>query len=380
MRRAFFHVDEFREVGMEYLPYLACVCDPLVVWSPSSLLLKATQKAILEPRDLLSLVDGENAPVRVIGRAEWLLDEQFRNAHRWEYAPWVEEFDGVIKRFAIEDEKKPLISRRVIIAGREKGFVEADETLGSPIGERVARNLRLLFEKQLLPPGILEKARWAREERSSVPRAILRDMYNHRNAVVSADAQIAMTPSEHMAVLQRIVPNSALSGVTSLEPSGKGYASSADIREAVQVLRKVKAVRNMQELRYFLKSGLKADLHDLMYSRRSLPNLESHLIQKVNEATAIEPLFHRLFRPNDPIALTLTIGGFVLALAMYHFTGKPQWALVSVAVRAAQGPLRKYSLIPEAVRPGDKTRALFYLTFGTTRPRRRQVQELLSRL
>ena len=82
MRRAFFHVDEFREVGMEYLPYLTCVSDPLVVWAPSSILLDATKKTFLKPRDLVSLVDGENAPLRIIGREQWLLDKGFRNAHK----------------------------------------------------------------------------------------------------------------------------------------------------------------------------------------------------------------------------------------------------------------------------------------------------------
>ncbi len=365
---------------MEYLPYLVCLCDPLVVWAPSSLLLKSTREAILEPHHLLSLVEDANAPLRIIGRAEWLLDKQFRNAHRWKYAPWVKGFDEVIMKFAIEDESRPLLSRRVIIAERETGFADADGTLESAHGERVARDLRLLFDKKTLPPGILEKAGWAREQRASVPRAILRDMYNHRNAMVSAGAQTAVTPSEHMAVLQRIVPDSVLSGVTSFDSSGQGSASSVDIREAIQVLKNVKAVRNFKELRHFLKSGLKTDLHDLMYSKRSLPTLESHLIREINETTAVTPLFKRLFRPNDPISLTLTIGGLALALAMYQITGKPQWALVSVAVQAALGPLRKYSIIPEAVRPGDPARALFYLTFGTTRPKRRQVQLLLSRL
>lgn len=325
MMRAFLHVDEFGEHGMAYLPHLACLSDPLVVWGPSPRLLEATP-GFISPRDLLSLVDRSDAPVRIIGRENWLLDKQFRNSHPWPLAAWVEDFDGVLKRLALEDQSKPIPGRRVIVAEPEEGYAKADEILDSPNGEKVAKQLRRLYNAQRLPVGILDKARRARAKRESVPRTILRDVYNHARAIGSAHALVAMTPSEHMAVLHGIVSDPLLPGVTTFDPPGKGYVTAADLREAAQVLRRVKPILSMPELEGFLESGLKSDLHDLMYSPRSTSSLDAHLVQQVNQATVAQPFFKHLFRPNDPIALTLTIGGLALGITSLLLTGHLEWS------------------------------------------------------
>lgn len=379
MRRVFFHVDEFGERGMVNLPYLTCLSDPLVVWAPSALLLQKTAGTFLKPAELLSLIDQPNAPVRIIGRREWLLDKEFRNSRPWPLAHWVEEFDGVVKKFADEDEKKSLsrLERRVIIAEPEKGYDKADEVLNCPEGENVAKRLRQLFDSGCLPIGILEKARRAEADNSSVPREILRDVYNHSRAMDSADAEVAATPCEHMAILQKIVPDSVVTRDTTLQPPGQGYVTAADIRDAVQVLSKVKPVMNMRELSDFLKSGLKKDLHHLMYSPTYELPLGTRLVKEIIEATAVPPLFKDLFQPNDPYTLVLRVVDLMDTIAARSIMmGSLAGSLISVLAEAAQEQLRKYGLVREAVRPGHPVRALFFFIFGTEEPVRSQVDQL----
>ena len=306
------------------------------------------------------------------------MEKQFRDTHPWEHARWVDDFDSKIREFADRDETKPILSRRVIIAEPEQGFQKADKLLSSPRGQGVAQRLRNLYNRRFLPPGISDKADKARADGKSVPRAILRDVYNHSDALISADARVAAAPSEHMAVLLSVVPDQVVPGVTSVEPSGAGLASSADVREAAQMLKKVKPIFTTSELRKFLKSSLRKDLNSLMYSPRSGLSLNAHLVVEVRKATEAVSIIDQVFPSNDPITSALTIGGLLLSLTALGLTHKPDWLLISAAIEAAKPPLRKYSLIPEAVQPGHPARALFYFTFGTRRPVRKQVQKLLS--
>ena len=235
MHRVFLHVDEFGRGGMLHLPYSVCVSGTVIVWAPSSLLLDATTESFLTPSALLSLVDRADAPVRVIGREEWLLSKEFRNSHPWPMAAWNESFDGVLRRFALEDSTRPLQKRRVIIAGRERGFEAAQSLLDGENGTAISRRLNRLFQSGALPIGILEKARRDRSARKSVPRLILRDMINHSDAMRESEAQCAATPCEHMAVLQGIVPNSVTA--TGMElPLSNALASSEDVAAAVRLL------------------------------------------------------------------------------------------------------------------------------------------------
>jgi hypothetical protein len=147
--------------------------------------------------------------------------------------------------------------------------------------------------------------------------------------------------------------------------------TNQDLREAVQVLTSIKPVMSVKELKKFLRSGLRNDLHELMYSPRATATLEAHLAKRVRESLLAEPLIDRLFRKNSPILLTVSLANLALAAASTYITGYPDFALIDFALAAAIGPLTKYSLIPETVQIGNHARALFYLAFGTKRPTRR---------
>ncbi len=377
MRRTFFHADEFGSEGMVYIPYAACVSDPAVIWAPAARLLLATQQAFLRPKDLLTLVDNADAPVRMIGRENWLCDKAFRDKHPWPGAKWLDEFDGVVKRFALEDSGKPRSRRRVIIAEEENGFIDADARL-TQNGQALKRRLNKLFTEKSLPTGILEKATRARERRQAVPRAILRDFYNHSRAMVSAGAHVAITPGQHMALIEGIVLGAASPEVTTSFAQSGGDATPKDVQDAMSVLKYVKPVMSFKHLQRFLNSGLKRDLHELLYSPRSSSRLDEHLITQIKSATAEKPFLNELLNLDEPIDITLSIGGVMLALLMYELTGDLAWTLIAVPFKAARRVLRTPNLIPARMQKGHPARALFYLAYGKERPFRKQVAELVE--
>jgi hypothetical protein len=378
MRRVFFHVDEFGTRGMSYLPHLACLSDPLVIWGPSVALLESTQHSLLRGDDLLRLIDQPNAPIRVIGREKWLLDKEFRNSREWPSAHWVERFDEVVRRFAIEDSSRNIFDRRVIIAPPEQGFTHADTVLGSDIAAPLADRLNELYTKRALPIGMLEKADRAKAKGDSVVKMVLRDVYNHSRAMESAMARSCATPSEHMGILQSIVPGAMTPGLTFEDRmrSKRTELAQSDLREAVQVLSSLKPILSAAELSRFLQSDHRRDLHALMYSSRSAVHLKDDLVREIRQ----------VFPVTEPAGMRgdnwgLTLGAIVIAATVSLITQNAEWMIGPIVVEMIRESRSQTNVPPRLTATPPRTlQALFLLLYGETQPDPERVRDLLGRL
>ena len=131
-QRVFMHIDEYGNDGFAQLPQFICVSNPVVLWAPSARLLESANMAgatDLTWKDIIRLIDLEDAPVRVIGREHWF-DRHWRDKQPWSGAHWVRTYDDTLAKFAEEDRRLALEHRRVIIADREAGQEKAKDLLG----------------------------------------------------------------------------------------------------------------------------------------------------------------------------------------------------------------------------------------------------------
>src|SRR6266545_7508783 len=179
--RTFCHISEYGEEGYEDLHRMIAASDPLVLWSPSSVLLRSARCRV-EPREFVRYV--EEGHVRVVGRAEWLLDRSYRDSHPWVGARWDEAVDGALHSLCHNDESER-DGPRVAVAPPEEGWAAAEE-LVSEHPEYVSRLSRVFNSRQAkdqIPEGTLETARRRADEPRGVAVAILRDAYNHGHAI-----------------------------------------------------------------------------------------------------------------------------------------------------------------------------------------------------
>src|SRR5262245_55075561 len=90
----FCHISDLGTYGYSRLHRLISVSYPLILWSPSSVLLKSPDCRV-SPRDFVKMI--EDGIIRVTGRREWILSKSFRENHRWAGARWDPYVDGAIR-------------------------------------------------------------------------------------------------------------------------------------------------------------------------------------------------------------------------------------------------------------------------------------------
>jgi hypothetical protein len=156
---------------------------PLVLWSPSSVLI-GSEDCSIGPKQFLRLVD--SGAIRILGRSEWLTDSKFRNNHKWEGARWVPEIDNVLRKFAL-DSTDSGAGRHVTIINDELGdkwapnYVEQHpELIGEIHGALTAEGAEHRF-----PLGVVEKAKRTPDPVKHVI-TVVRDIYNHDAALADS--------------------------------------------------------------------------------------------------------------------------------------------------------------------------------------------------
>jgi len=375
--RVFYHIDEYREAGMSYLTPLMCLSDPLVLWSPAPLLIRRAakrEKSFLSPKDILRLVDRADAPIRIILREKWL-DSAWRNRRgAWPLGRWDGEFDPEVRRLALEDKKRAFEDRRVIIAPEETGYEEAATRLKQDI--RVREQLKELYQKRRLPLGILDKARSAERKGIPVELQILRDAYNHNTAVHEAKTEVAAITDQYMDVLLKLV--SSAGGLARDTPDEMKPVEVGELREALDLLRRIRPIMTYRQLNRFLASGMRSELKDLLFSERATKNLDVHIANEIYKATKIKRFRDQLFPSKDAVGITLSLGSLVsvvVSILTHNFT----FGIVPVAYVVSKGWLQAKSLVPLDVDANSKVKPLFQITCGTTRVTRDQVKEVLRR-
>lgn len=378
MDRVFLHVDEFGQRGFADLPQLICTSSPLVIWAPSAVMMQSCDRALVDltPKDLLTLVDQKDAPLRIVARREWF-DLAWRRKHPWPGARPVVGFDDILAGFAIQDEHLPSKQRRVIIAGPENGYRNADDILSGSRRSSIISLIGRAFNSSTLPDGFLEKAARARSERRPISREVLRDYFNQRDAQREAHAVASAIPTMRLLQLRDMVEGRVDGAVALGGPSaGNRSISDADVKRALALVSRVKPVINRKDLFRFLGSGLRDDLHSLLYSAESSESLEERLVCQISSATELPPLVRRIVSKRDPAGLAVTLGGLLLTAIAISLKHEPVWALVPIAVEMA----KSHPKYPLPIARHDKTRALFRLALGTERPCRAEVDYLLRLL
>jgi hypothetical protein len=185
----FCHIGEYDEYGYQILHRMLAVSQPLILWAPTSPQLGSAQCRI-PPSSFLRHV--EEGRIRVFAREQWLASPKFRDSHPFPGARWVEGFDGVLKKMCQEDASRPLGQRRVVAAPPEEGWQWAENYLADN-PTQVSRWNRLAHGKAAaskIPVGTLQAAyKYAGDDSFRLAQAILRDAYNHGQAIRLSGAQ-----------------------------------------------------------------------------------------------------------------------------------------------------------------------------------------------
>lgn len=240
--RYFIHISEFGFAGYQYLPALAFVADDLVLWAPSGLHIDKARKdgaSALGPEDLLELVDG--GKLRIVGRENWLVDEESRKKSDWDLAAWTEAFDGEIRKIAEADRDRPDDEQRVFFANDEKGKkwareeLAAESTRVAAVEDLIGADNALDPEKTQLLVGLAEKLA-DMDSPDEQLFAALRDIRNHTLASEEVEADIAVEPAAFREIVADIISSGDGSGHRALDPGPPTHSGWRELVEVVDEL------------------------------------------------------------------------------------------------------------------------------------------------
>ncbi|WP_448625827.1 hypothetical protein [Geodermatophilus sp. URMC 64] len=186
--RTFCHVSEYGVEGYANLHRMIAVSSPLVLWAPSSAFL-AQPSCRVPPHDFLDYVD--RGLIKVIGREHWLLGREQRRDASWVGASWDDYLDKALRTMAVGDQFCPVSERRVIIAEPEGGkeFAERELEENGRLVELITAMVTDAERRAEIPVGVLEAADKLTGRPDTLAFQVLRDAYNHVNAVAEAQSQ-----------------------------------------------------------------------------------------------------------------------------------------------------------------------------------------------
>lgn len=188
----FCHISDLGVTGYGDLHRMIAVSSPLNLWAPSSALLRDPACRVTPSQFVKYVEDGH---IRIVARRRWIIDREARDTHPWDGARWDPEVDGALRALMEEDLSVPeRRARRVVVAEDERGWDLAREAVetdreGTEAWERLLASDEA---ESSIPPGTLERARrsGAGDPRRQVV-AVLRDAYNHGDALTESDADIS---------------------------------------------------------------------------------------------------------------------------------------------------------------------------------------------
>jgi hypothetical protein len=292
--RTFCHISEYDEAGYRRLHRMILASDPLVLWAPSSQLLSDSGVCRIPPDDFLWLV--EEGIVQIIAREQWLDSPSFRDSHPWPGARWNRRIDGALRRMFRDDEREPdLRRRRVAGAPDETGPDRARRALEEQ-PEVASKVLAVLNDRQRrpeIPPGTLATAaRTATGDRGKT-EVILRDAFNHAEAIALAEAETAILLSPGGGVFSQLVASAftqEMEGAArksgGLPVEGSVAAAVANLAgELVDLLGTLDTVGPVADLRSFVQSPARRELVD--WSRAALDALVHRPSEELKEDLAL---------------------------------------------------------------------------------------------
>lgn len=196
---AYCHIEEFGEDRYNLLPIMAYCFNHSVIWAPNMLKLGTAYKngkSFFSPGDVLELIDG--GYIQVIARERWYYKEERFKPNAFQSPDWLDGVDNALRDFAIEDQKKANVDKRVIIAPDEKGNKLSDIIMGS----RKKKDLQLVefVRKQMqddnIPYRIKQRIQIEQFNEDEALKFILRSVINNNDAFNITGAQLP-TMSDH---------------------------------------------------------------------------------------------------------------------------------------------------------------------------------------
>lgn len=237
----FCHIGEYNDYGYQVLHRMLAVSQPLVLWAPTSPLLESEQCRI-PPKNFLRHV--EEGRIRVFGREKWLFSRDFRDSYTFPEARWNESFDRVLKKMCEDDASRPVEQRRVVAAPPEEGWQWAEEYLADKPGQvtRLNRIARGKTAMSKIPAGTLQAAfRYAGDDPFRLAQAILRDAYNHGQAIKLSGAQAPFWLSPTDKTFATILRETAAPGQRTADRSFRGRDATASAAPADETSAEVAA-------------------------------------------------------------------------------------------------------------------------------------------
>jgi hypothetical protein len=191
--RTFCHISEYDEAGYRQLHRLIAASDPLVLWAPSSQFLSNPAVCRVLPDDFLHFV--EEGMVQVVARESWLDSRSFRDSHGWPGAQWNRTIDDALRRMFRDDQREPDLRRRRVAAApdetgpdRARRTIEERPEVASEIVEALSDESRGVE----IPPGTLATAARKTDDAFGRAEIVLRDAYNHADAIGLTKAETAI--------------------------------------------------------------------------------------------------------------------------------------------------------------------------------------------
>lgn len=230
--RTFCHINDYEEDGFANLHRMIAASEPLVLWAPSSQFLQSPQCRVGEDEFLEYVEAGR---IRIVGRRNWLMNKQARDAMSWPGGWWDDRTDGRVKAIAEEDQDlDDPNEKRVFVAPDERGA----DWAGAYLEEHPDDVLRLITEledarRRNQLPKVLLGVPWGRgdDSRPLVTR-LLRDVFNHGEAIHLAGAQAPFFLAPRESTFLKLLDQVLHTGV-SVPPSPAAPLSSAGSRGAV---------------------------------------------------------------------------------------------------------------------------------------------------
>ncbi|HEX8646668.1 MAG TPA: hypothetical protein VF715_07180 [Thermoleophilaceae bacterium] len=352
--RTFCHVSEYDEWGYRNLHRMIAGSDPLVLWAPSSQLLLHSPACRVGPDEFLEYV--ERGCVQVVAREDWIEKPRRRNAHPWDGAAWDQGIDGTLRAMCREDaNEKDLLKRRVAIAPEATGPEAAKRHLADhpETVEELRADLESAARDDRIPPGTLQAARPGERSLEEAVEAILKDAFNHAEAIAYTRSESAiLLAAQESAFLRYLIGAYA----RDRDPGAPGGPPTAQLRAYTnkeinevlfELLERLEREGPVDLPRFMRSTGREALIewtrgvaHRLHYEQPEDLRAElSDELRKTLEAGEFPPVL------NNPTKLTLT-GGLATGIAE-AFTSPSLIGLTGLAfgvVEAAEWTLKQMGL------------------------------------
>lgn len=259
--RTFCHISEYDQAGYRQLRRLIAASDPLVLWAPSSEFL-SDPSCPISSREFLEFIEG--GVIQVIAREEWLNSPQKRNEHPWPKARWNAHIDGALQSMCRRDDSiADPRERRVMSVGEETGKGWAEQAIEErpEVAAEIAGALGDATKEGEIPLGTLQTAARAKGGPTKKVEAVLRDAYNHSDAIKQAKAETAILLGPGDGIFARQVAAIHTDAIA----AGTGPAEQARRSEAEAVLAASELSRQLVELLAMLEElGPGTDLRSFL--------------------------------------------------------------------------------------------------------------------